>query len=125
MTRLIQLAFGAGGVLAALAAAPGSRADEPVGGASPGEAILTRLGAGASALTYWQSGPDGWQVVTTVDGGVAGEGEHAIVRFSAVLLPGQSQSISVPVAQGEPQPVLRIRRVADRLEVGRDLVLTN
>jgi hypothetical protein len=45
--------------------------------------------------------------------------KHAVVRFSAVLLPGQSQLISVPVAIGEPQQVLRIRRLGDQIEVAR------
>jgi hypothetical protein len=44
---------------------------------------------------------------------------HAIVRFTSVLLPGQSQSISVPFAIGERQQVLRIRRLGDRIELAR------
>jgi hypothetical protein len=43
--------------------------------------------------------------------------KHAILRFSSSLLPGQSQLISVPAAVGEPQPLLRIRRLADGHEV--------
>jgi hypothetical protein len=42
-----------------------------------------------------------------------------VVRFSSVLLPGQSQLISGPFAIGERQPVLRIRRLGDRIEVAR------
>jgi len=41
------------------------------------------------------------------------------VRFASVLLPGQSQLISVPFAIGEQQQVLRIRRLGDRIEVAR------
>jgi hypothetical protein len=49
-----------------------------------------------------------------------GEAEkHAVVRFASVLLPGQSQLISVPFAIGERQQVLRIRRQGDRIEIAR------
>ncbi len=82
--------------------------------------MATQLGPSASALTYWVSEPDGWHVVTTVDT-VSARGSdaetHAVVRFSSVLLPGQSQLISVPFAAGEQQQVLRIRRLDDRIEV--------
>jgi len=42
-----------------------------------------------------------------------------VVRFSSVLLPGQAQLISVPLAIGERQQVLRIRRLGDRIEVAQ------
>jgi hypothetical protein len=45
--------------------------------------------------------------------------KHALVRFSSVFLPGQSQLISVPFAIGERQEVLRIRRLGDQIEVAR------
>jgi hypothetical protein len=45
--------------------------------------------------------------------------KHAVVRFSSVLLPGQSQLISVPFAIGERQQVLRIRRLGDQIDVER------
>jgi len=69
-------------------------------------------------VTYWVSGADGFDVITTIDTR-AGEGgdRGGIVRVSSRLLPGQSQVISVPAAIGQPQPTLRIRRVADRVEV--------
>jgi hypothetical protein len=73
-------------------------------------------------VSYWSSAPDGWHVVTTVDTIVGRDSEteqHAIVRFSATLAPGQSQVISVPLALGEQQQVLRIRRVGDRIEMER------
>ena len=41
------------------------------------------------------------------------------MRFSATLLPGQTQLISVPFAVGEQQQVLRIRRIGDAIEVER------
>jgi hypothetical protein len=84
--------------------------------------VVTELSANASAITYWVSASDGWLVVTTVDTvfGQDGDAEkHAVVRFSAVLLVGQSQQISVPGAIGEPQQVLRIRRLGDHIEVAR------
>lgn len=87
-----------------------------------GQAVVSKLGAHASATTYWVSESDGWHVVTTIDivfGRDSDAEKHAVARFSAVLLPGQSQLISVPVPIGEPQKVLRIRRLGDRIEVAR------
>jgi hypothetical protein len=86
------------------------------------QAVTTELGPNASAITYWVSEPDGWHVVTTVDAMIEQNGDaekHAVVRFSSVLLPGQSQLISVPFAIGERQQVLRIRRLGDQIEVAR------
>jgi hypothetical protein len=37
------------------------------------QAVVTGLGANASAITYWVNEPDGWHVVTTVDTVI---GEH-------------------------------------------------
>jgi hypothetical protein len=42
-----------------------------------------------------------------------------VVRFFSVLLPGESQLISVPFAIGEQQQVLRICRLGDQIEVAR------
>jgi len=86
------------------------------------QAVTTELGSNASAITYWVSEPDGWHVVTTVDTVIEQNSDaekHAVVRFSSVLLPGQSQLISVPFAIGERQQVLRIRRLGDQIEVAR------
>ena len=71
------------------------------------QAVVTELSTNASSVTYWV----GWHVVTTVDTVIGGRGDakhHAVVRFSSVLLPGQSQLISVPFANGEQQQVLQI-----------------
>lgn len=87
-----------------------------------GEGVTTELSANASAVTYWVNEADGWRVVTTVDTVIGQSGEsdkHAIVRFSSVLLPGQSQTISVPLPIGERQQVLRIRRLGDQIEIER------
>jgi hypothetical protein len=89
-----------------------------------GEAAITELGVGASAVTYWVREPDGWHVVTTVDIRLGEDQDNdlrkqVVVRFSAMLLPGQLQRISVPAAIGERQQVLCIGRRGDRLEVAR------
>jgi hypothetical protein len=86
------------------------------------EAVVTKLGDGATAVSYWAGAADGWHVVTTVDSVVAADTEteqHLIVRFSATLQPGQEQFISVPGAAGTEQTALRIRRVGDRIEMKR------
>jgi hypothetical protein len=87
-----------------------------------GQGVTTELSADASAVTYWVNAADGWNVVTTVDMLIGQSGDsdnHAVVRFSSVLLPGQSQTISVPLPIGERQQVLRIRRLRDQLEIER------
>lgn len=84
--------------------------------------VITELSANASAMTFWVNEPDGWRVVTIVDTVIGQDShaeKHAIARFSSVLLPGQSQLISVPLALGEQQQVLRISRVGDRIQVER------
>ena len=86
------------------------------------QGVTTELSASTSAITYWVNEADGWHVVTTVDILVGQSGDndnHAIVRFSSVLLPGQSQTISVPVPIGERQRVLRISRLRNQLEIDR------
>ena len=84
--------------------------------------VMTRLSATTSAMTFWVIGSDGWRVVTIVDMVIMPDSDaeqHAVVRFSSVLLPGQSQLISVPLAFGEQQQVLRISRIDDRIQVDR------
>jgi hypothetical protein len=115
---------GLAGVLAvALAAAkPAPSEPEDDRAVREGQAVITELDANASAITYWVKQSDGWHVVTTVDsviGRDAGAEQHAVVRFSSVLLPGQSQLISVPFAIGEQQQVLRVRRLGDEIEIAR------
>jgi len=122
MTKLAKAASIAGMlILASTTVAWRLQAAEP-GVLGEGRAAVTELGKGASAITYWVNRPDGWHVVTTVDTvfGLDSDAEsHAVVRFSAVLLPGQCQLISVPGPIGEPQQVLRIRRRGDQIEVLR------
>ena len=81
--------------------------------------VLTQLGADASAMTFWVNESDGWHVVTIVDTVIGRDEKHAVVRFSSVLLPGQSQLVAVPVARGEQQQLLCISRVGDRIQVER------
>jgi hypothetical protein len=86
------------------------------------EAVVTKLGDGATAVSYWASASDGWHVVTTVDTVVAADTEteqHLIVRFSATLMPGQEQLVTVPGEIGTEQMALRIRRVGDQVQMTR------
>ena len=86
------------------------------------QAVVTRLGNGATVVSYWASAADGWHLVTTVDTVVAADTEteqHLIVRFSATLQPGQEQLVSVPGAPGTEQQALRIRRVGDNIQMMR------
>jgi len=123
MTSFAKTAGLAGILVAVVATAnPELRAAQPDRAVREGQGVTTELGANAAAITYWVSRSDGWQVVTTVDTVTKQNGDaekHAVVRFSSVLLPGQSQLISVPLAIGERQQVLRIRRLGDQVEVAR------
>ena len=124
MTSFAKTAGLAGILVAAFATVtPELEADPLHNAVREGQAVTTELGPNASAITYWASGAsDGWCVVTTVDTVIEQNGDaekHAVVRFSSVLLPGQSQLISVPFPIGEQQKVLRIRRLGDQIEVAR------
>jgi hypothetical protein len=122
MTKLAKAAGVAGILILASTAALRLQAADPAGAHGEGKAAVTELGKDSSAITYWVRQPDGWQVVTTVDfvfDRDSATERHAIVRFSAVLKPGQTQEISIPVAVGQPAQVLRIRRLGDRIEVAR------
>ena len=121
MTKFARTA-GLAGILVAVFATvtPDLKAGQLNNAVREGQGVTTQLGANAAAITYWVSRSDGWHVVTTVDTRLNGDVEkHAVVRFSSVLLPGQSQLISVPLAVGERQQVLRIRRLGDQVEVAR------
>src|SRR5712672_4598117 len=113
MTSFAKAAGLAGILVAAFATVtPELKADQLNNAVHEGQGVTTELGANAAAITYWVSRSDGWHVVTTVDTVIGKDGnaeKHAVVRFSSVLLPGQSQLISVPFAIGERQQLLRIR----------------
>ena len=123
MTSFMRAAGLAGLLAVVLATATADlRAAQGNSAVHEGQAIATELSPNASAVTYWASESDGRHVVTTVDTVISRDGEaeqHAVVRFSSVLLPGQSQLISVPFAIGEQQQVLRIRRLGDQIEVAK------
>ncbi|HET6234803.1 MAG TPA: hypothetical protein VFE41_07535 [Acetobacteraceae bacterium] len=123
MTNLAKTAGLAGVIAVALATAtPALTATKHDHAVREGQAAATALDANASAITYWVKQSDGWHVVTTVDSVIErnDDGEkHAVVRFSSVLMPGQSQLISVPSAISEQQQVLRIRRLGDQIEIAR------
>ena len=115
---------GIAGILVAglIVASSSPRAAEENQTVPEGQAVRTELGGDATAVSYWVSAPDGWHVVTTIDS-VSGRDtdteHHAVARFSATLLPGQMQVISVPLPLGEPQWTLRIQRIGNRIEVAR------
>ena len=121
MTTLLRTTSIASILVAGVIAANSACANENLD-LGEGQAIQTELGNDATAISYWVSQPDGWHVVTTIDS-VSGRDtdaeHHAVTRFSATLLPGQVQVISVPLPLGEQQLVLRIRRIDDRIEVER------
>jgi hypothetical protein len=122
MTTLLRTTSIASILVAGLIAANSARAANDNLDVGEGQAIRTELGNDATAISYWVSQPDGWHVVTTIDS-VSGRDtdaeHHAVARFSATLLPGQVQVISVPLPLGEQQLVLRIRRIDNRIEVQR------
>lgn len=118
MTSILKAAGVAGILAAGFATVATDLKANPV---HEGQGVTTKLSANASAITYWVNETDGWHVVTTVDtviGQNSDTEKHAVVRFSSVLLPGQSQWVSVPFAVGERQQILRIRRVDDEIKVG-------
>jgi hypothetical protein len=107
MTRFMKSGFlksvGLAGALAAglLTVSPKLAAAQP-SALAEGQPLVTQLGGTASAMTYWVNEADGWHVVTIVQLLVPQDErtpKYAVVRFSSVLLPGQSQLISVPPTQ--------------------------
>jgi hypothetical protein len=125
MTTFAKSTAIAGILIAGLIAASlPTRAAEENSGVPEGQAVRTELGDDATAVSYWVSAPDGWHVITTIDS-VSGRDtdaeHHAVTRFSATLLPGQVQVISVPLPLGTQQQTLRIERIGDRIEVARQI----
>jgi hypothetical protein len=123
MIPRVKMAKLAGALAAAVTLMPlDLHAAQSESGVGERQAVVTELSENASATTSWVAERDGWHVVTTVDV-VLGRGsdaeQHAVARFTSVLLPGQAALVSVPYALGEPQQVLRIRRLDDRIEVAR------
>jgi hypothetical protein len=106
-------------------AVPGLRAVEALSILAEGEGVTNEIGPDASATIYWVRESDSFRVVTTIDTIIkqqnADSEKHAVVRFSSLLLPGQSQQISVPFALGEQQRQLVVSRIGDRIEVASPL----
>lgn len=116
--RILWWAFAAA---LAVGAAGYANAAEPRGAVPQLAGIATDLGHNTSALTYWLDEAGGAQFVTTIDtvtgsGVASSEDLHAVVRFSALILAGQSQTISVPGPAGSPPQVLRIRNLGTRFD---------
>lgn len=123
MVKVMNLVGIASVLILGLISVPSSvSADETNEALPEGQAVTFQLSADASVISYWISTPEGPEVVTTIDtvsGRDTDAEQHAIARFSARLLPGQTQLVSVPVAVGQEQPVLSIRRVDNGIEVVR------
>lgn len=115
MKTVLALAATAGLITTAAAALTVSASAGDTGVAEK-QAIVTKLGGSASAVTYWVRGSNGYDVVTTVDAAAEGSAP-AILRVSSNLQPGQQQLVSVPAAAGHEAATLRIVRVADTIRV--------
>ena len=111
INRFAALALSAG-----ILVATGAAADQPSPLHAP-TAHTAVLGDNASALTYWVDRADGRHVVTTVDTVIGGTEQHTVVRFSAVLQPGQSQTVSIPAANTAQARALQIRYIGDDVEL--------
>lgn len=113
---------GAGVIAIVLMAAAPSGASRSGGTVQGTDAAATRLAPGIGAFTYWLHGPGG-EVVTLVrvprtnsaDAGTKDRG--LVLRFSVVLVPGQTQTLSVPGIDWGNPPTIRIKRVGDTIEV--------
>jgi hypothetical protein len=118
LTKAIRMAAGAAAMATLVAAAAPA---EPQGvWLNELEVVVTDLGGGSNAQTFWVDRPDGFHVVTIVDtirhDGDRGDGRdgHSAVQVTMMLWPGQTQLITVP---GPNLPTLRIRRDGDRVEL--------
>jgi hypothetical protein len=118
---LWQLA-GAAGLAIALAGAAPAKTSPQEGTIQGRQAAVTHLAPGVSAFTYWMNGADG-EVVTLVrlsENGPTQAGTDSrdfVLRFTVVLAPGQTQTISVPGIDWGRPPTIRIRRLGETIEV--------
>ena len=97
-------------VAISLLAAGAARAGE----LASAEAASVTLGH-VDADVYYTSAPDGFRVVATL---AAGE-QSVPVRFVAILLPGQTVTISVPGPAGTPAQEVFLTRRGDHLVISR------
>lgn len=124
MTTILKTA-GVAGLLAAAAVAAAATSFAGDAGVAERQAIVTDLGGKAAAVTYWVRGPEGYDVITTVDAASGEDGARpAVVRVATRLQPGQQQVISVPGPVGREGATLKISRVADRIEVQKVAALS-
>jgi hypothetical protein len=105
-----------------LAAAAPSKARSPLGTIQGTNAAVTHLAQGVGAFTYWLNGPDG-EVITllrlpqTAAAQAGAKDRGFVLRFSVVLAPGQTQTISVPGIDWGNPPTIYIRRLGQKIEV--------
>jgi len=105
-----------------LAAAAPSKAGSPLGTIQGTNAAVTHLAQGVGAFTYWLNGPDG-EVITllrlpqTAAAESGAKDRGFVLRFSVVLAPGQTQTISVPGIDWGNPPTIHIRRLGQTIEV--------
>ena len=117
MRSIVKATAFAGILVAAFATA--APAAEPGVAVPERQPVMTQLSATTSAMTFWVIESGGWRVVTIVDMVILPNSDaeqHAVLRFSSVLLPCQVQLISVPLAIGEQHQVLRISRIDDQIQ---------
>jgi hypothetical protein len=116
---LLQLA-GVAGLAMVLAAAAPAKTPLQAGTIQGTQAAVTHLAPGVSAFTYWMNGADG-EVITLVrlsQNGLTRAGSlDFVLRFTVVLAPGQTQTISVPGIDWGNPPTIRIRRLGETIEV--------
>ena len=80
------------------------------------------LAPGVSAFTYWINGPGG-DVITllrarrTSSSDADTKDPDLVIRFSTVLVPGQTQRISVPGIHWGNPPTFRISRIGEAIDV--------
>jgi hypothetical protein len=122
-SRLRKASIQLGGVAAISALLLGAAPAPTLHGTIQGtNAAVTHLAPGVGAFTYWMNGPHG-DVITLVhasrnsSGNVGVKDSDFVLRFSTVLAPGQSQTISVPGIDWGNPPTIRIRRRGDTIEV--------
>jgi hypothetical protein len=114
LTKAIGMAAGAAAMATLIAAA--APAETHGVWLSELEVVVTDLGGGSNAQTFWVDRPDGFHVVTIVDP-VRHDGDRdgqSAVQVTMTLWPGQTQTIAVP---GPNLPTLRFRRDGDRVEL--------
>ena len=100
-----------------LGAAPVARAES----LRPIEGMRAELGD-VSVLVYYVATPHGFHLVATTQ---TVADEPTVLRFEAMLQPGQDVIVSVPRAAGQLPAQLVFHRVGDTIEVERSVVQTD